>query len=118
MTILRRASPICAVAHRRATRTTNLLERLFLEERRRSKTIPHAFGERAVLKLMYAALQRASRTWQRVAITDFERKQLLALSEELDRGLDEKHRLAKPASRSQIYSKRGLDLISSSRTQL
>jgi transposase-like protein len=40
------------VAHRRATRTTNLLERLFLEERRRSKTIPHAFGERAVLKLM------------------------------------------------------------------
>jgi len=38
------------VAHRRATRTTNLLERLFLEERRRSKTIPHAFGERAVLK--------------------------------------------------------------------
>jgi transposase-like protein len=27
------------VAHRRATRTTNLLERLFLEERRRSKTV-------------------------------------------------------------------------------
>jgi len=50
------------VAHRRATRTTSLLERLFLEERRRSNTIPHAFGERAVLKLMYAALQRASRT--------------------------------------------------------
>ncbi len=59
------------VAHRRATRTTNLLERLFLEERRRSKTIPHAFGERAVLKLMYAGDQRASQTWQHVAITDF-----------------------------------------------
>lgn len=95
------------VAHRRATRTTNLLERLFLEERRRSKTIPHAFGERAVLKLMYAALQRASRTWQRMAITDFERKQLLTLSEELDREFDDKHRLAQPASRSPIYSKRG-----------
>jgi transposase-like protein len=50
------------VAHRRATRTTNVLERLFLEERRRRKTIPHTFGERAVLKLMYAALERASRT--------------------------------------------------------
>ncbi|MCI0564477.1 MAG: transposase, partial [Nitrososphaera sp.] len=33
------------IAHRRVTRTTNLLERLFLEERRRTKTIPHAFGE-------------------------------------------------------------------------
>ncbi|MCP9469503.1 MAG: IS256 family transposase [Nitrospira sp.] len=95
------------VAHRRATRTTNLLERLFLEERRRSHTIPHAFGERAVLKLRYAALQRASGTWQRVAITDFERKQLLTLSEELDREFNEKHRLAQPASRSPISSKRG-----------
>jgi transposase-like protein len=27
-------------------RTTNLLERLFLEERHRTKIIPHAFGER------------------------------------------------------------------------
>jgi len=44
------------LAHRRAIRTTNLLERLFGEERRRTKVIPHAFGERAVLKLMYAAL--------------------------------------------------------------
>jgi transposase-like protein len=53
----------------------HVLERLFLEDRRRSHTIPHAFGERAALKLMYAALQRASRTWQRLAISDFERKQ-------------------------------------------
>lgn len=95
------------VAHRRATRTTNMLERLFLEERRRSKTIPHAFGERPVLKLMYAALERASRTWRGVAISDFERKQLLTLREELNREFDAKHRPAKPASRSQIYSKAG-----------
>ena len=33
----------------------NLLERLFLEERRRTKIIPNAFGERPVLELMYAA---------------------------------------------------------------
>jgi len=32
-----------------------MLERLFGEERRRTKVIPHAFGERPVLKLMYAA---------------------------------------------------------------
>ena len=48
------------LGHRRAIRTTNLLERLFGEERRRTKVIPHAFGERAVLKLMYAALVCAS----------------------------------------------------------
>lgn len=33
------------IAHRKAIRTTNLLERLFGEERRRTKIIPHAFGE-------------------------------------------------------------------------
>jgi transposase-like protein len=46
------------VTHRRAIRTTNLLERLFVEERRRLKIIPNAFGERAVLKLMFGALTR------------------------------------------------------------
>jgi transposase-like protein len=34
-------------AHRRAIRTTNMLERLFSEERRRTKVISHAFDERA-----------------------------------------------------------------------
>jgi hypothetical protein len=43
-------------------RTTNLLERLFVEERRRLKIIPNAFGERAVLKLMFGALIRARLT--------------------------------------------------------
>jgi Transposase, Mutator family len=38
------------VTHRRAIRTPNLLERLFVEERRRLKIIPNAFGERAVLE--------------------------------------------------------------------
>jgi putative transposase len=95
------------VAHRRATRTTNLLERLFLEERRRSKTIPHAFGERAVLKLMYAAIQRASQTWQRVAITDFERQQLITLYEQLNREFDAQHHLANHASRARIHSRDG-----------
>jgi putative transposase len=50
----------CPLAHRRVIRTTNLLERLFGEERRRTKVIPHAFGECAVLKLIYAALIRAA----------------------------------------------------------
>ena len=48
------------VNHRRAVRTTNLLERLFVDERRRMKIIPNAFGEKPVLKLMFAAMIRAS----------------------------------------------------------
>jgi Transposase, Mutator family len=54
------------VTHRRAIRTTNLLERLFVEERRRLKIIPNAFGERAVLKLMLGALIRAAERWRSV----------------------------------------------------
>ncbi|HXR90748.1 MAG TPA: transposase, partial [Steroidobacteraceae bacterium] len=62
------------LAHRRAIRTTNLLERLFGEERRRTKVIPHAFGERALLKLMYAALIRAAERWRGLRMSEFERK--------------------------------------------
>lgn len=71
------------IAHRKAIRTTNLLERLFGEERRRTKIIPHAFGERAVLKLMFAALARASQTWRRLVISEFELKQIEELKIEL-----------------------------------
>src|SRR5436190_19427956 len=74
-----------AQGHRRAVRTTNLLERLFGEERRRTKVIPHAFGERAVLKLMYAALIRAAERWRGLRLTEFDQRQLKAIREELDR---------------------------------
>jgi putative transposase len=73
------------LAHRRSIRTTNLLERLFGEERRRTEVIPHAFGERAVLKLMYAALIHAAERWRGLRMTEFERRQLIAIRNELDR---------------------------------
>ena len=72
------------IAHRRAIRTTNLLERLFGEERRRTKIIPHAFAEKPILKLMYAALIRASQSWRRIVISEFELKQIEELASELD----------------------------------
>ncbi len=72
------------IAHRRVIRTTNLLERLFGEERRRMKIVANAFGERAVLKLMYAALIRASESWRGIQVKPFERRQLHAVGEELD----------------------------------
>jgi putative transposase len=87
------------LAHRRAIRTTNLLERLFGKERRRTKVIPHAFGERAVLKLMYAALIRAAERWRGIRTTEFEHRQLRAIRDELDR--DHAERTA-PAVRSNV----------------
>ena len=73
------------VTHRRAIRTTNLLERLFLEERRRLKIIPNAFGERPVLKLMFGAMIRAAHRWRAIKFTDFELRQIAAAREDLDR---------------------------------
>ncbi len=78
---------------------TYLLERLFGEERRRTKIIPHAFGERAVLKLMYAALIRAAERWRGIRTTEFERRQLKAIHNELDCAHAER---TAPAARSII----------------
>ena len=71
--------------HRKVIRTTNLLERLFLEERRRTKIVPHAFGERPVLKLMYAAVIRAADRWRGLTVGEFEQRQLRAIRDELNR---------------------------------
>jgi len=62
--------------HRRVVRTTNLLERLLLEERRRTKIIPHAFGERPVLKLMYAASSARPTGGTAFTVGEFEQRQL------------------------------------------
>ena len=85
--------------HRKVIRTTNLLERLFLEERRRTKIIPHAFGERPVLKLMYAAMIRAADRWRGISVGEFEQRQLRAIREELDRAHTERVRpVARPSA--------------------
>src|SRR5437764_14923892 len=104
-----RSHRLMRILGRRAVRTTNLLERLFGEERRRTKVIPHAFGERAVLKLMYAALIRASQTWRRVVISEFELKQIDELRDELDKEFKERTTVSKVklASNERIYSKHG-----------
>jgi len=41
------------------------------------------FGERAVLKLMYAALVRAAERWRGIKITELERRQLEVLRQQL-----------------------------------
>jgi hypothetical protein len=72
------------VTHRRFIRTTDLLERLFVDERRRLKTIPNGFGEKPVLKLMFGALIGAAERWRGLRFTEFELRQLAAVRKELD----------------------------------
>lgn len=85
----------CPPRHRVSIRSTNLLERSFVEERRRMKAAINVFGgERGVLKLMYASLTRSTRRWQGVNINDLERAQLERLRKELQ---DEHRQRTAPA---------------------
>lgn len=58
-------------AHRKRIRTTNVLERLLGENRRRVKVIPHFFAEGAGMKLVYASLVAASQKWRGVRMDPF-----------------------------------------------
>jgi hypothetical protein len=69
--------------HRKYVRTTNLLERTFEEERRRTKVIPRFWTEHSALKLIFGTLDRASRRWQRPTISETEIKHMDQLREEL-----------------------------------
>lgn len=73
----------CPPNHRRVIRTTNLLERLFREERRRTRATCNFFGERPVLKLMYGAVIRASDRWNGIQISELELAQLQRLRQRL-----------------------------------
>jgi len=74
------------VRHRIRVRTTNLAERSFEEERRRTKVIPRLMDEKAAMKLVFATMIRAAERWCRVSVSDLERHQLTLLRTEL--GLD------------------------------
>lgn len=69
--------------HRQVARTTNLLERLFGEKKRRTKVIPHFFQEKAAMKLAWAVLIAASRKWRGVRIDTGIYRQLVALRDEV-----------------------------------
>jgi putative transposase len=74
------------VRHRINVRTTNLLERTFEEERRRSKVIPRFGDEKSAMKLVFATLMRVSDRWNRVSVSEIERQQLRLLRQQL--GID------------------------------
>lgn len=55
--------------HRKRLRSTNLLERTFVEVRRRTKVIGRFPGETSALSLVWAVLELASRGWRGVTMT-------------------------------------------------
>jgi len=56
-------------AHHKATGTTNLIERLFEEGRRRTKVIGRFPNEGSCLRLFFATLMAASQSWRGVRMT-------------------------------------------------
>ena len=74
------------VRHRIRVRTTNLAERSFVEERRRTKVIGRFGDEHAAMKLVFATMIRAAERWCRASISDLERHQLKLLRADL--GID------------------------------
>jgi transposase-like protein len=73
----------CPPKHRKHITTTNLVERSFGEENRRSKVIPRFFTEKSGLKLVYSVLIRVAQGWNKVKITFDEKAQIMALRDEL-----------------------------------
>jgi hypothetical protein len=69
------------------------------------------FGERPVLKMMYAALLRASERWQGFNIEPFTRGQLERLAEQLQHDSRLAHApvvtKTEPSSPKRVYSRKG-----------
>lgn len=73
----------CPPLHHKRIRTTNLIERAFVEQRRRTKTIPRFWDEKSCLKLSFVTLMQASERWQTVGMGEVEVAMLKQLRREL-----------------------------------
>jgi len=58
--------------HHQFIRTTNLLERTFEEQKRRTKVIPRFFEERSCIKLVFGTMIRVSNKWKRVKMNQYD----------------------------------------------
>jgi len=82
--------------HQPHVRTSNLAERAFEEERRRTKVIPHLWDEGSVVKLVFAVLIRVSERWGKKSFSSFEQHQIRGLRRQ--RQLDEQTVIASPVT--------------------
>ena len=80
--------------HQQYVRTSNLVERAFVEERRRTKVIPHLFDERSLVNLVFGVLIRVSERWGKKCFSEFEQQQIRSLRGRLK--LDEQEVSARP----------------------
>ena len=64
----------------------------------RLKIIPNAFGEKAVLKLMFGAMIRAAERWRAIRVCELERRQMRAVREELNHEYEAQNGLGTKAS--------------------
>jgi putative transposase len=69
--------------HQQYVRTSNLAERAFEEERRRTKVIPHLWDEGGLVKLVFAVLIRVSERWGQKCFSEFEQQQIRSLRQKL-----------------------------------
>jgi len=58
--------------HHNFIRTTNLLERTFEEQKRRTKVIPRFFDERSCMKLVFGTMIRVSNKWKKIKMTQYD----------------------------------------------
>jgi putative transposase len=89
----------CPPLHHKRIRTTNLIERAFEEQRRRTKTIPRFWDEKSCLKLSFATLMQTSERWQNVGMGEVEVVMLKHLRREL--GLESPATEGRPAPQRQ-----------------
>lgn len=68
--------------HRSMVRTTNLVERTFVEQRRRTKVIPQVWDEKSLLKLVFSVLIRVSERWAKRKFTEIEHQQIIQLRQQ------------------------------------
>jgi putative transposase len=80
--------------HQPYVRTSNLAERAFEEERRRTKVIPQLWDAGSVVKLVFAVLIRVSERWGKKGFSEFEQQQLRSLRRRLK--LDEQEGTSSP----------------------
>jgi transposase-like protein len=69
--------------HQQYVRTSNLAERAFEEERRRTKVIPQMWDEGGLVKLVFAVLIRVSERWGKKCFSEFEQHQIRNLRRQL-----------------------------------
>jgi transposase-like protein len=65
--------------HQQYVRTSNLVERAFVEERRRTKVIPHLWGEQSLVNLVFGVLIRVSDRWGKKCFSELEQQQIRSL---------------------------------------